>query len=222
MPANRPPSGYGGATTLTTGASSGLGAQLARQQRHLPAHRQPGRRRAGGAARLRPRRHDRHPGTAHPLPGPEPPVRPSHGHGPDGRPDARTGRQPHRQVMTRSGGGWPARPSLPGRRASFAPIRSFELGGRDSSSRCPAITSARPGSSGTSPKHAQPELKVQTPAERRCVAPRPREWTPDDMVSSKHWPSTSSKNSAVRTHWLWVHSVHGHAYPFRFRYGRRD
>jgi hypothetical protein len=33
---------------------------------------------------------------------------------------------------------------------------------RASSSRCSAITSATPGSSGTSPQHAQPELKVQT------------------------------------------------------------
>ena len=97
------------------------------------------------------------------------------------------------------------------RRASLAPIRSFELGtpeswssidrrrsssasrsssrrlssrsasssarstafsasfasttarSRDSSSRCPAISPDGPGSSGTSPKHARPALKVQTP-----------------------------------------------------------
>ena len=45
--------------------------------------------------------------------------------------------------------------------ASFA---STTARSRDSSSRCSASTSARPGSSGTSHKHAQPELKVQPPA----------------------------------------------------------
>jgi hypothetical protein len=45
---------------------------------------------------------------------------------------------------------------------------------RDSSSRCCVITSARPGSSDTSPKHAQPALKVQTPANFGVL--QPREW----------------------------------------------
>ena len=43
--------------------------------------------------------------------------------------------------------------------ASFA---STTARSRDSSSRCPAISPDGPGSSGTSPKHAQPALKVQT------------------------------------------------------------
>jgi hypothetical protein len=44
---------------------------------------------------------------------------------------------------------------------------------RHTSSRCSAITSARPGSSGTSPKHAQPELQVQPPHAEACRAELP-------------------------------------------------
>ncbi len=45
--------------------------------------------------------------------------------------------------------------------ASFA---STTARSRDNSPPCSAITSGRPGSSGTSPKHAQPARKVQTPS----------------------------------------------------------
>ena len=52
----------------------------------------------------------------------------------------------------------------------FSVIASTTARNRASSSPCSAITSARPGSSGTSHKHAQPELKAQTPANARRVA----------------------------------------------------
>ena len=69
--------------------------------------------------------------------------------GQDGARGAISGPGPRRPVV--AGSGQPC--------AVRATARS-----RDSSSRCSAITSARPGSSGTSHKHAQPELKAQTPA----------------------------------------------------------
>ena len=62
--------------------------------------------------------------------------------------------------------------------ATSASFASTTARSRDSSSRCPAITSARPGPSATSPKHAQPEPKVQIPASARASRKaQPREWT---------------------------------------------
>jgi hypothetical protein len=49
---------------------------------------------------------------------------------------------------------------------------------RDNSSRCSAITPARPGSSGTRTKHAQSELEIQTPTRRRRVAKDPANSVP--------------------------------------------
>jgi hypothetical protein len=56
--------------------------------------------------------------------------------------------------------------------ASFA---STTARSRDSNSCCSAITSARPGSSGTSPKHPQPELKVQAPAGTASTGVSPKD-----------------------------------------------